>query len=104
MVKKYYGFRVRPVIGGFIGQIGCRELVFKTLVELADVLRAYWEDPNGTIDIMLASNYDATENLPTGEGGVQGVQARPPDLRDRLDLGGAIDKGGLGNKPGTWSR
>jgi hypothetical protein len=34
--KTFQEFRVEPVIGGFIGYIGCRKLSFKTLLEVGN--------------------------------------------------------------------
>ena len=46
--KKFYrDFQVQTVNNGFIVQVGCQKLVFKTLLELADMLRDYWKDPQG---------------------------------------------------------
>lgn len=45
-MKKYRSFKVDVVNNGFIAEIGCQRLVFKTLIDVADALTEYWKDPD----------------------------------------------------------
>lgn len=66
--KKFYrDFQVQTVNNGFIVQVGCQKLVFKTLLELADMLRDYWKDPHGVEKEILS-------------GGLNNGSVTPPPL------------------------
>jgi hypothetical protein len=45
-VKRYRDFSVTVVNNGFIATIGCQRLVFKTLLEVAEALKEYWNSPS----------------------------------------------------------
>lgn len=66
-VKKYRGFNVEVVNNGFIATIGCQRLVFRTLIEMADLLKEYWENPNG-IEKKYIENSLQSENTQDSEG------------------------------------
>ena len=39
---------INPVLNGFIVEVGCQTVVFKTIHDVASALMSYWEDPVGT--------------------------------------------------------
>lgn len=43
--KGFRDFNVEVVTNGFIVKIGCQKLIFKTLIELSEEMKKYWEDP-----------------------------------------------------------
>lgn len=45
-VKRYRDFSVTVVNNGFVATIGCQRLVFKTLLEVAEALKEYWNSPS----------------------------------------------------------
>jgi hypothetical protein len=47
-IKRYRSFQVEVVNNGFIATIGCQRFVFKTLLEVADALKEYWDSPSKT--------------------------------------------------------
>jgi hypothetical protein len=58
---KYRSFTVEVVANGFIAKIGCQQLVFKTLEEVADAIRAYAKDPEGAAKKILENSLVYTE-------------------------------------------
>ena len=46
--KTYRSFTCKTVANGFIVTVGCQQLVFKTLLDLTDVLIQYWNGPDET--------------------------------------------------------
>lgn len=67
-VKKYRGFNVEVVNNGFIATIGCQRLVFRTLIEMADLLKEYWENPNGIEKKYIENSLQSgnTQEIPEG--------------------------------------
>ena len=55
--KAFQEFHVEPVIGGFIGYIGCRKIVFPTLIDVARALTEYWENPEAAVKRWQSMDY-----------------------------------------------
>ena len=56
--KKFYEFKVEPIIGGFIAHIGCKKISFPTLLEVAKAIEAYWNDPECAMKQWVARDYN----------------------------------------------
>ncbi|MFA5458194.1 MAG: hypothetical protein WC261_11260 [Synergistaceae bacterium] len=55
-IKRYRNFSVEVVNNGFIATIGCQKLIFKTLLEVGDALKEYWNDPKAIEAKYLRNN------------------------------------------------
>jgi len=73
-IKRYRNFSVEVVNNGFIATIGCQKLIFKTLLEVGDALKEYWNDPIRTESKYIRNNFSTRpEQVPGSEGTVVGT-------------------------------
>lgn len=69
-IKKYINFQVEVVNNGFVVTIGCQKLVFTNLLEAADALKEYWNNPSKTeakyLRNSFAFSHSVIDRTPTG--------------------------------------
>lgn len=62
--KHYRNFNVEVLTNGFLVTVGCQRLIFKTLIELANVLKEYWENPRSVEKKYLNCSFRMDSQVP----------------------------------------